>query len=184
VPLTLRAIMPAVWQIASALQYVHDRGLIHCDVKPSNMLLGPCGEVWLSDFGIARPVAVAGSSNMHAQMLVGTPLYLAPEQIEGRPLPASDQYALAIMVYQWLCGQRPFRGTNLQICLQHLSEPPPRLREHVPTISPGVERVVLRALAKDPERRFTHVQEFALALRQASRAERPSTMSRRMIQST
>ena len=94
---------------------------------------------------------------------------MAPEQISGDPMPASDQYALAVMVYQWLCGQYLFQGAGPQVCLQHLSTPPSRLRYIVPMIPPAVERVVLKALAKDPYQRFAHVQEFASALKQANR---------------
>ncbi|HEY6410817.1 MAG TPA: hypothetical protein VIY29_25465 [Ktedonobacteraceae bacterium] len=72
-------------------------------------------------------------------------------------MPASDQYALAVMVYQWLCGHHLFQGTSLQVCLQHLSTPPPRLRNRVPSISSAVERVVLKALSQDPYQRFAHV---------------------------
>src|SRR6266700_2399005 len=138
--LPISAILPVVLQVASALQYVHNQGFIHCDVKPENMLLGPRHEIWLSDFGIALTSS-----------------------------PASDQYALAVMVYQWLCGQHLFQGAGLQVCLQHLSTPPSRLRNSVPSISPTVERVVLKGLAKDPYHRFAHVQEFAYALKRASR---------------
>ena len=80
-----------------------------------------------------------------------------------------ERYALAVMVYQWLCGKHQFQGIGLQVCLQHLSTPPPLLRDRVPSISPAVERVVLKALSKDPYQRFAHVQEFAHALKRASR---------------
>jgi serine/threonine protein kinase len=99
---------------------------------------------------------------------VGTPIYLAPERIRGNPLPASDQYALGVVVYEWLCGRPPFKGTIRQVCLQHLQTPPPLLRDLVPSISRSVEQAVLKALAKDPQQRFAHVQEFADALKQAS----------------
>lgn len=184
VPLLLPTILPAVLQIASALQYIHDQGLIHCDVKPKNMLLGPEKEVWLSDLGIARTITAAKSNQLITDELIGTPLYLAPERISGSPVPASDQYALAVMVYQWLCGRGPFQGTSLQVCLQHWSTPPPRLRDHVPSISPAVEQVVLKALAKDPQRRFVHVQRFAEALKQASLTERGMAFPRFMKQPT
>jgi len=167
--LPISAILPVVMQVASALQYVHNHGLIHCDVKPENMLLGPRHEIWLSDFGIALTSSAVGNKQFRTHELKGSANYMAPEQISGGPLPASDQYALAVMVYQWLCGQHLFQGTGLQVCLQHLSTPPPRLRDRVPSISPTVERVVLKALAKNPSQRFAHVQEFAYALKQASR---------------
>ena len=139
-------------QIASALQYAHDERFIHRDVKPENMLIGRRGEVLLSDFGIAL---VAQSSRYQStQDMVGTMAYMAPEQIQGKPRPASDQYALGIVVYEWLSGIRPFHGAFTEIVAQHLAAPPPPLHEKVPTIPPGVENVVMTALAKDPKARF------------------------------
>ncbi len=93
---------------------------------------------------------------------------MAPEQIEGHPRPASDQYALGVVVYEWLCGERPFEGSVSEMMAQHLSMPPPPLRERVPAISPEIEQVVLRALAKDPKARFASMKDFAEALEQAS----------------
>src|SRR5262245_58169941 len=93
---------------------------------------------------------------------------MAPEQLHGKACPASDQYALGIMVYEWLCGERPFGGTTTEITMQHFFEPPPPLREKMPTVSPGVEQVVMRALAKDPAERFASVQAFATALQTAA----------------
>lgn len=179
-PLSMCTILPFVLQIASALQYVHNHGLIHCDVKPENVLLGPNMEVWLGDFGTAQSTAATSSKQPGTNEVVGTIRYMAPEQITGNPLPASDQYALALMVYQWLCGRGPFQGTMLQVYLQQLDTPPPRLRDLVPSISSSVEQVVLKALAKDPRQRFAHVQEFAHALKQASQAERKHTPLRSM----
>ncbi len=167
--LPISAILPVVLQIASGLQYVHNHGLIHCDVKPENMLLGPGGQVWLSDFGIALSSSSVGNKQFRTHELKGSANYMAPEQINGNPLRASDQYALAAVVYRWLCGQPLFQGTGLQVCLQHLSAHPPHMRDRVRSITPIVERVVLKALSKDPYQRFAHVQEFAYALKQASR---------------
>jgi Tfp pilus assembly protein PilF len=149
-------------QLFAALQYAHDQRLIHRDVKPENMLFGPNNEIWLSDFGLA---AVAHSTHsMRTQDAIGTWTYMAPEQIQKKPRPASDQYALAVVVYEWLCGTPPFTGDLIQLMYQHLHEPPPSLREHNSTISSAVEQVVLRALEKDPQKRFASVQEFAQAL--------------------
>jgi DNA-binding CsgD family transcriptional regulator len=92
---------------------------------------------------------------------------MAPEQLQGRPQPASDQYALGIVVYEWLCGRPPFQGSAFEIAMQHLSVPPPRPRDAVPTLSSTLENVVLKALAKEPQQRFTNVQEFTTALEQA-----------------
>src|SRR5260370_2984157 len=90
--------------------------------------------------------------------------YMAPEQIRGHSGPASDQYAVGIVVYEWLSGDTPFHGLFQEITEQHLSVPPPSLRARVLAISPGVEKVVLKALAKNPQQRFSNVQAFALAL--------------------
>src|SRR5215831_79886 len=98
--------------------------------------------------------------------------YMAPEQIRGTPLMTSDQYALAVMVYEWLCGAPPFSGSEIVVCVQHVSAPPPRLRERVPSISRAVEHVVLKALEKDPRQRFAHVLEFASAFKKASLEQR------------
>jgi serine/threonine-protein kinase len=93
---------------------------------------------------------------------------MAPEQIEGHPRPASDQYALGVVVYEWLCGERPFEGSVSEVMAQHLSMPPPSLRERMPATPSEVEQVVRRALAKDPKARFASVAEFASALEHAS----------------
>lgn len=89
---------------------------------------------------------------------------MAPEQIMGKPRPASDQYSLAIVVYEWLCGDTPFRGTQIEITSQHLHAPPPPIYAQGVNISPAVEAVIMKALAKEPENRFPSVQDFALAL--------------------
>jgi len=159
-------IVSSVKQVADALQYAHEQKFIHRDVKPENMLVGRQQEVLLSDFGLAALVHSTGS--LSAQEAVGTLPYMAPEQIEGHPRASSDQYALAVVVYEWLCGSRPFEGSVSEMMVQHLSLPPPPLRERLPTISPEVEQVVLRALAKEPKERFASVQDFAEALEQAS----------------
>ncbi|HZU01428.1 MAG TPA: protein kinase [Ktedonobacteraceae bacterium] len=164
--LPLATIVPYVMQVAEALQYAHGKKLIHRDVKAENILIGRHGEILLSDFGIAAVAHSDGS--MTTQEMAGTVPYMAPEQIRGKPRPASDQYALAVVVYEWLCGTRPFNGSSIDVMMQHMTISPPRLREHVPTLSPKVEKVVLRALAKDPLQRFESVQAFANALKQAA----------------
>ncbi len=172
-------IVAYVKQVAQALQYAHERKVIHRDVKPENMLLGINNEVLLSDFGISaieQSTSVLVTQKKLASNPAGTISYMAPEQIEGKPQPASDQYALGIVVYEWLCGSRPFQGEPLAVMYQHVHAPPPPLREKIATISPAVEHVVLRALAKDPQQRFASILAFADALEQASQAQQDVTL--------
>ncbi len=167
--LPLSLILTYVKQIADALQHAHDQRLIHRDIKPENMLLGQNNELLLSDFGIAT---VAQSSRYQGtQDMAGTITYMAPEQVQGKPRPASDQYALGIVVYEWLSGERPFHGSFTEIATQHVLTPPPSLREKMPELSPGVEQVVMTALTKDPKARFATIHAFANALEQAYQAE-------------
>lgn len=166
VPLT--AVVEYVQQVADGLQYAHDQKLIHRDLKPENLLIGANNELLLSDFGIAILSQTTTHSQTAVKSIAGTMSYIAPEQLQGKPQRAGDQYSLGIMVYEWLCGTRPFQGTVVEVFNQHLSVPPAPLRQHVPELSPLVERVVLKALEKDPTRRFASVKDFALALAQAS----------------
>ncbi|HJT56398.1 MAG TPA: ABC transporter substrate-binding protein [Ktedonobacteraceae bacterium] len=162
----LSQIVSYVRQVAAGLQYAHDQKFIHRDVKPENMLLGRHEEVLLSDFGLAALAHSSGS--LSTQEAIGTISYMAPEQIEGHPRAASDQYALGVVVYEWLCGQRPFEGSATEVMVQQLSVPPPPLHEKVATISADIEQVVLKALNKDPKERFASVREFAQAVERAS----------------
>ncbi len=167
-PLPPASIVPYLMQVADALQYAHEQKLIHRDIKPENMLLGRRGEVLLTDFGIAT---VAQSTSMQkTQGVAGTAAYMSPEQLQGKPRPASDLYSLGVVVYEWLVGERPFQGGFTEVASQHLFTPPPPLREKAPTISPEIEQVVLTALAKDPKERFGSVRAFANAFAQASGA--------------
>jgi serine/threonine protein kinase/tetratricopeptide (TPR) repeat protein len=150
-----------VSQIAEALQYAHDQNLVHRDVKPDNILLKRSNHVVLSDFGIAMVMHHAPFPN---RRWAGTVDYSAPEQLEGRSSPASDQYALGITAYEWLTGERPFQGTNFEIEYQHLHTPAPPLREKQLAIPASVEEVVLRTLAKNAEERWPSVLAFADAL--------------------
>ncbi len=164
--LTPDTILTYLKQAAAALQYAHDERVIHRDIKPENMLLDRRGKLLLSDFGVA---AIAHSSrSMHTQEIAGTVTYMAPEQLQGKPRPASDQYALAVIVYEWLCGSPPFRGTAPEIVAQHLSTPPPPPREKLPHIPAALESVLLRALEKNPQQRFASISEFASAFEQAA----------------
>lgn len=164
--LDLATIITYVKQVAAALHYAHECKLIHRDVKPENMLLGEHSEVVLSDFGIA--IVAQSSRDGHALDTVGTISYMAPEQIRAHPRPASDQYALGVVVYEWLTGERPFTGSFTEIAAKQCTVSPPPLRQTLPGISPRLEQVIFTALAKDPKERFASVLAFATALEQAS----------------
>ena len=177
-------------QVAEALQYAHDKNIIHQDVKPENILVRKEDDAALSDFGIA--VAGLNTSNLDIQkeeirqkMLRGEPLsihgtsaYLAPERLQGHTQRASDQYSLAIVVYEWLAGKRPFEGSDLEIYVKHEKEPPPPLTRAYSYISPEVEQVVMKALAKSPTDRYKSVREFATALDNAIQASQQSLRPR------
>jgi hypothetical protein len=158
--------LPYVQQVAQALQYGHDRKLIHRDVKPENMLLDADEQVRLSDFGIAV-TAQSSVSQQTDSAVIGTISYMAPEQLQGKPRPASDQYALAVVVYEWLTGERPFKGSAMEIVTQQLSAPPPPIDERALAIPTAVTQVLWRGLAKNPHDRFARVQDFADALERA-----------------
>jgi eukaryotic-like serine/threonine-protein kinase len=164
----LSTVVTYVKQVAGALQYAHDQRVIHRDVKPENLLLGRTNDILLSDFSIAQ--ATQSSSHQSTQAFAGTVTYMAPEHIKGKPRPASDQYALGIVAYEWLSGDRPFHGSFMDLCTQQMTASPPPLRTKIPTISPAVEAVVMTALAKDPQKRFNSVWAFANALEQAAKA--------------
>jgi hypothetical protein len=164
--LSLDTVISYTKQVAEALEYAHQNKLIHRDIKPENMLIGSRDEILLSDFGIA--VIAHSEHSMTTQQMAGTIPYMAPEQIRGKPQPASDQYSLGIVAYEWLSGTRPFQGSSpWDIMNQHLSSLPPSLRENNATISKEVEHVVLKALSKDPQQRFASVADFARALASA-----------------
>jgi eukaryotic-like serine/threonine-protein kinase len=165
-PLSVEEAGDYLLQAASALQYAHEQGIIHRDVKPANFLLrydtraaSGTGKIFLllSDFGLARFFStVSGTSHV-----LGTPTYMAPEQFDGIAGPESDQYALAIMVYYLLAGRPPFQGDPLHLMHQHLSAEPPPIRAANPAIASGVENVLAHALAKQPAQRYPSIAAFA-----------------------
>jgi predicted ATPase/class 3 adenylate cyclase/DNA-binding CsgD family transcriptional regulator len=161
----LNAIVFYVEQVAEALHYIHQQKMIHRDVKPESMLLGYHNEVLLTEFSSA--IIAQSTRSQPTLEAVGTVTYMAPEQIRGKPRPASDQYALAVVAYEWLCGNPPFSGSMREVTNQHLLVPPPPLRLRIPAISSSIEQIMLKALAKEPQQRFENVQAFAHALREA-----------------
>ena len=133
----LATVVEYVRQIASALQYAHDQQLVHRDVKAENMLLDDDRQVLLSDFGIA--IHARSTASLGTQDAIGTVTYMAPEQLRKKARPASDQYALATIAYEWLAGAPPFDGTPIEVALQHINDPMPPLAAKVPDLPLGVE---------------------------------------------
>jgi eukaryotic-like serine/threonine-protein kinase len=171
--LTVQIVEQMLQQAAAALQYAHDHQVVHQDVKPSNFLIRTSREhpkhpdLLLTDFGIAK---LSMSTTKASQSIRGTPTYMAPEQWEGRPVPATDQYALAVMVYELLTGRPPFRGTPMQMMYAHVNTQPPAPSTMNPHLSTVIDSVVLRGLAKKPEERFPSIIAFAFAFRQTLRS--------------
>ena len=154
-------------QIASGLQYAHDHGVIHRDIKPSNILMRDDHFIYLADFGLARSVEGADRVTQTG-VLLGTPEYMAPELADGPPNKSSDVYALGILLYQMVTGKMPFSGDNpLAVYLKQMREPPIPPSRIQPGIPRSVEQVILRALEKDPRRRYDSPMSLARAYMQA-----------------
>ncbi|GHJ46604.1 putative serine/threonine-protein kinase PknA [Catellatospora sp. TT07R-123] len=165
--LTAARTMLLVAQAADALQAAHEKGIVHRDVKPGNLLVRPNGTLVLTDFGIARSAAASQLTATGAVM--GTASYLAPEQASGAGASSSsDIYSLGVVAYQCLTGNRPYDGdTPLEIAMKHVNGTPPPLPNEIP---PVVRQIVQRAMAKDPAKRWPSAASFADAARQAGNA--------------
>jgi tRNA A-37 threonylcarbamoyl transferase component Bud32 len=175
-PLPLEQVVEIIRQVGGALDYAHKKGLVHRDVKPANVLLDEGGNCLLSDFGIARMV----ETSVHLTTtggLVGTPAYMAPEQGLGKKADArTDIYALGIVLYQLVTGRVPFRAeTPIAVIRMHIDDPLPLPRQLNPGLPEAVERVILRALAKDPAERYSSAAEMVRALQQAAAPAAPAT---------
>lgn len=154
-------------QIANALQYAHDHGVVHRDVKPSNILLRSDGHAYLVDFGLAK-AKMEVESLAHSGAIVGTPEYMAPEQSNGQNDYRSDIYSLGIILYQMLTGRVPFIAESpVAVTLKHMQTPPQAPSEFNSEIPEAIEEVILKALAKKPEERFQDARAFATAYKKA-----------------
>src|SRR5215472_2334170 len=170
----LQTIVPYVMAIASALQYAHDQHILHCNLKPDNLLLGPKREVLLSDFGLALFTPGIDILQAHEDFEVLTH-YMAPEQINGEPIPASDQYALAVLVYDWLSGSGPLEGTRVKRPSQHLFAARAMNQGQQSEVPQAVEQVIFKALSEDPALRYVDVLKFASAFEEANQTASPSS---------
>lgn len=160
-----------ITQAADALQYMHNRGYIHRDVKPENMLLTSDDNILLCDLGIAMPIP----SNEECIDSMGTASYAAPEQIKGYPSPKSDQYSLATVAYELLYGTTPFSGSESHLAWKQILHPPILPNSRSKKLPPTAEQIISKALAKEPEERFVRIEIFAQELRKALHL--PSTFS-------
>ncbi|NWJ49021.1 MAG: serine/threonine protein kinase [Chloroflexi bacterium] len=167
-PLSLDKTAKVMQQISGALHYANNSGIIHRDVKPSNVLIDKTGRAVLSDFGIAK-MAEAKTQLTSTGTGVGTPDYMSPEQAMGEELDArSDEYSLGVMLYEMLTGRPPFTGdTPIAVVMGHVSKPLPSPRQYNPDIPPSVERVISKALSKKAEDRYKDCETFNDALVEA-----------------
>lgn len=165
------ALLRILGEAAAALDFAHAQGVLHRDVKPGNILLDENGTAHVSDFGLARP---AGAPHLtQVGSVVGTASYISPEQAEARPEidGRADQYSLAVVAFELLAGQLPFRGENsTAVSLMHLTKPPPAPSSLNPEVPAEVDQILLKALAKAPPDRFPTCQAFVAALGEAFEA--------------
>jgi eukaryotic-like serine/threonine-protein kinase len=164
-PLPEREAVGLTLQVARALGFAHENGLIHRDVKPQNVLLNGDGQAKVTDFGIARSLEVHGGLTQTGTVL-GTSDYIAPEQARGARVDAqSDVYSLGAVLYELLTGEVPFPGDNfVAVAMRHINEPAPSVRERRPDVSPRLDAAIRRAMAKDPRDRFGSMDELCREL--------------------
>lgn len=164
-PLPVGEVVAYGSQIADALDYAHQRKVVHRDVKPANMLVHSDGRLMLSDFGLAKVLDKSRPNVSRGRPDAGTPEYMAPEQIEGQTDERSDIYALGVVLYLLLTGHLPFTGPSSSAVMDgHLYQAPRQPRQLNPAVTPAVQMVVLRALAKNPDSRFQRAGDLSAAL--------------------
>jgi serine/threonine-protein kinase len=166
-PLEPPTALRIVRQVAAALHKARERGIVHRDIKPENIMLTADGQVKVADFGLARAPAGADLGLTQENVTVGTPLYMSPEQAEGRTLDhRSDLYSLGVTTYEMLAGRPPFQGdTALAVAIQHVNNEPARLETLRPDLPTGLARIVHRLLAKSPDERYQQAADLLRDLR-------------------
>src|SRR5512143_3426456 len=179
-PLPLAEIDRIFTQLSDALSYAHSHGVIHRDLKPSNALIDSQGNIFLTDFGIAKLLESASPRLTQTDAIMGTPAYISPEQAQGNPVDQrSDIYSLGIILYEMVTGRVPFvADTPLAVLFKHISDPLPPPSTVKSDIAEPIEQVILKALAKDPQDRFATASDFVAAwkhaLEQMQQAPRPA----------
>jgi len=166
--LNLAQIGRIISHVGGALNYAHDKGVIHRDFKPGNVLIDKFENCLLTDFGIAKLVE-ATSHLTHTGGILGTPAYISPEQGSGKPIDKrSDIYALGVVLYQMVVGDLPYKAdTPMAVIFKHIHDPLPLPRQRVPDLPESIERVILKALAKNPDDRYSTAADLVSALRNA-----------------
>lgn len=172
-PLPLDEIDRIFTQLTDALTYAHSHGIVHRDLKPANVLIDPYGNVFLTDFGIAKLLESASPRLTQTDAILGTPAYISPEQAQAQPVDQrSDIYSLGIILYEMVTGGVPFvADTPLAVIFKHITDPLPLPSQVRPDVPPAIEKVILRALAKEPRDRFATAQEFKTAWKRALEAK-------------
>lgn len=164
--LSIQATRALLIEVSSALHYAHQAGVVHRDVKPSNVMLTTRGNAIVTDFGIAK-VAASSQHLTSTGSAIGTPAYMSPEQCMGLPVsPAADQYSLGIMAYELIVGEPPFTGSTLEVQWAHAKQDPPPLTQRISSVPHPLGAAVMRTLAKKPDDRFADLEEFILAIRE------------------
>jgi len=168
-------------QVANALDAAHANGLVHRDVKPSNVLLDASEHVYLADFGLTRRLDEQGGPAGEGRS-VGTPAYLAPEQIEGGQVDGrADVYALGCLLYECLTGEAPFAGSRLAVAWAHLEEEAPSAKARRPELPEAIDAVIRRAMAKEPDARYPTCAALITAAEEALGLRRPPPLRHRPV---
>ncbi len=171
--------IPLIVQACAGIGYAHRAGLVHCDVKPHNMLVTPDKRLKVTDFGIARALATIHPDE-HSDVVWGSPQYFSPEQAAGEPpSPASDVYSLGIVLYETLTGSLPFNGfTPEELARMHLEMPPAPIREYLPDIPEPLEQIVEKVLSKEPSARYRTADQLGRVLmRFGTQPELPASLT-------
>jgi serine/threonine-protein kinase len=168
-PISLEKIRSIMTQVGGALDYAHAQGVIHRDIKPSNILVDPWGNCLLTDFGLAKMTASTANLTQTGGIL-GTPSYMSPEQGLGKKIDnRSDIYSLGVVLYQMAIGRLPYQAeTPMAVVIKHIHDPLPPPSQFKPDLPEAMERVILKALAKNPDDRFATAGEMIKMLQSAT----------------
>lgn len=175
-PVPIKEAAKLMDRLGPALDQAHSKGIIHRDLKPGNILFDRAGEPYVSDFGIAK-IAQGQSTTVTGGAIIGTPAYMSPEQAQGEPLDGrSDIYALGVILYEMLAGSQPYQATTpMAVVVKHITDPIPHILDVNPRLPAGIEVIIEKAMAKNPDDRFATAGEFAAALNALAAGETVET---------